>query len=431
MSFTVESIIAREVLDSRGAPTVEAEVRLQGGAWGRAIVPSGASTGKHEALELRDRNKARFFGKGVLTAVGQVNGPIADALKGKTFKDIGELDRAMIALDPSAQKAHLGANSVLSISLAFLHAASQSLKQPLYKTIQTWFGSKTLTLPVPLMNIINGGAHANSGLAIQEFMIVPHGFTSFREALRAGVEIFHTLKGKLDEKGFSTAVGDEGGFAPTLSRTEDALELICQSTEAAGYRLGDQVSLALDVAASSFFDSDSGHYNFSDAGPRPKAEAMIEFYGNLVRKYPIVSLEDGLEEDDWAGWKALTANLGKQLQLVGDDLFVTQKSKVAKGIQEKTANAVLIKLNQVGSVTETFETMKTAFAAGYRCVVSHRSGETEDVSIAHLAVGTGAGQIKTGSLSRTDRIAKYNELLRIEETSAGAGNPIPFARLTR
>lgn len=411
---------------------MEVDLWLSDGSMGRAMVPSGASKGQHEALELRDTDSPRFGKKGTLAAVRHVNQEIAKLVVGRSFEDVKSLDQAMIQLDGTAQKSHLGANAVLGVSLAFAHAIAHSQKRPLFLVLNEWMGLKreAMRLPVPLMNVINGGEHANNSLEIQEFMIVPHGFESFADALRAGCEVFHTLKKKLDGKKYSTAVGDEGGFAPNLESNEAALALISESIESAGYRLGKQISLALDVAASSFFSAEHQAYEFHYQGKeRIDRDRMIEFYGNLVEKFPIVSIEDGLDEGDWTGWRSLTEKFGKRLQLVGDDIFVTQTAFVQRGIEEHVANAVLIKVNQVGSLSETFETMQLAQRNQYRSVVSHRSGETEDVTIAHLAVGSGCGQIKTGSLSRSERTAKYNELLRIEEFGREQGSPIPFARV--
>jgi enolase len=428
MTYRIDRLHAREILDSRGNPTIEVETVLSDGSFGSSIVPSGASTGIHEALELRDGDSKRFLGKGTLKSVELVNKTIAPLVKGKNISSIAELDGWMLEADGTHQKSKLGGNSILGVSLAFSHAVAVSRKLPLYRLIQEWMGrsAQEVVLPVPLMNILNGGVHADNGLAIQEFMIVPHGFDRFGESLRAGAETFHHLKKILHKKGLSTGVGDEGGFAPAMTSNEKALDLICEAIAAAGYSLGKQISLALDVAASSFYDADSKLYTM--AGEKWDRPRMVEYYAALVGKYPIVSIEDGLEEDDWAGWNALTGKIGSKTQLVGDDLFVTQVDRLKKGISEKTANAILIKVNQVGSVSETIETMNLAKASGYRAVVSHRSGESEDVTIAHLAVGSGCGQIKTGSASRSERIAKYNELLRIEERALSAGTPIAYAR---
>ena len=432
MALSISEVYGREVLDARGNPTVEVDVRLSDGSTGRAIVPSGASTGQHEALELRDGDKSRYLGKGTLKAVGHVNHELAKVLTGKCFSHLKDIDRVMLDADGTAQKSNFGANSILGVSLAFLHALAQSQKRAVYEIINEEMGRKVsdLCLPVPLMNILNGGMHANNGLEIQEFMIVPHGFTRFSEALRAGCEVFHHLKKTLHDGHFSTAVGDEGGFAPELASNTAALELICEAVKSAGYSLGKQISVALDVAASSFFTAASGNYQFrSDGKKEIHRDELIQFYGDCLEKFPIVSIEDGLDENDWAGWKTLTQKYGKQTQLVGDDLFVTQVNHVKRGIDEGCANAVLIKVNQVGSLSETFDTMALCAKNNYRTVVSHRSGESEDVTIAHLAVGSGCGQIKTGSVSRSERTAKYNEILRIEEASHRAGKPIPFAKV--
>lgn len=429
MSFQIERVQGRELLDSRGNPTLEVEVELNGGAVGRALVPSGASKGEHEALELRDGDPSRFLGKGVLKARDHVNHTFAQALVGKKFVSQREVDEFLIELDGTSQKKKLGANSILGVSLAFSHAAALSTKKPLYQFYNESMGlaPSDMKLPTPLMNIVNGGVHADNGLEIQEFMVVPHGFSSFAESLRAGTEIFQHLKKILHQKRLSTSVGDEGGFAPLIESTEQTCDLICEAISLAHYQLGKQVSLALDVASSSFFDRESKKYRFRWRGQKElSSQQMVEVYATLKKQYPIVSIEDGLDENDWEGWKSLTESLGSSTQLVGDDLFVTQKAYVERGISEKVANAILIKVNQVGSLTETFDTMALGKVHGYRSIVSHRSGETEDTTIAHLAVGSGCGQIKTGSLSRGERTAKYNELLRIEERSQEAGSPIPF-----
>jgi enolase len=406
-------IVGREILDSRGNPTVEAEVWLADGSIGRAAVPSGASTGEHEAVELRDQDPKRYLGKGVRKAVAAVNGEIADALTGADALDQEALDRRLIALDGTPNKSRLGANALLAVSMAAARAAAQALELPLYRYLG---GVRASLVPVPMMNIVNGGAHADNSVDPQEFMIMPYGAPSFAEALRMGAEVFHTLKGVLKKRGYSTAVGDEGGFAPSLKSNEEALEVILEAIEKAGYKAGDEIGLALDPAASEFYDADRNRYVFkkSDGSVRT-AEQLVEFWADWVRQYPIVSLEDGMAEDDWAGWKLLTEALGAKIQLVGDDLFVTNTARLARGIQEGVANSILIKLNQIGTVTETFEAIEMAARAGYTSVVSHRSGETEDAFIADFVVAAAAGQIKTGSLSRTDRIAKYNQLLRIEE----------------
>ena len=408
LDLVIDSIVAREVLDSRGTPTVEAEVLLEGGATGRAIVPSGASTGAHEAHELRDGDARRYFGKGVLQAVSNVEEKIAPALLGLSALDQGTVDAAMRELDGSDNKSALGANAVLAVSMAVARAAANGVGLPLYRYLG---GPMATLLPVPLRNVINGGAHASNNLDFQEFMLVPHGASSFREALRMGAEVFHTLKGLLSAQGLSTAVGDEGGFAPDLAGNDAAGELLIQAIEKAGYRPGDQISLALDVASTEFYKD--GRYAFG-GGSYSSAE-MVDQLAQLVSRYPIVSIEDGLAEDDWEGWSLLTERLGKTVQLVGDDLFVTNSSRLQRGIDQGIANSILIKVNQIGSLTETLQAIDLAGRAGYTSVISHRSGETEDTTIADLAVATRAGQIKTGSLSRSDRVAKYNQLLRIED----------------
>ncbi len=400
-----------EILDSRGNPTVEAEVYLADGSVGRAAVPSGASTGEHEACELRDDDKSRYLGKGTLKAVAAVNGPIAKALHGRDATLQADIDGTMISLDGTANKSSLGANAILAVSMANARAAAASHKTPLYRYLG---GVNACTLPVPMMNVINGGAHADSSVDMQEFMIVPYGASKFSESLRMGVEIFHTLKGVLKKKGYSTAVGDEGGFAPNLKSNDEALEVLLEAITKAGFAPGDQVGIALDPASSEFFKDGKYIFKKSDNSERT-SEQMVEFWANWRRQYPIVSLEDGMAEDDWAGWKLLTDTIGSNTQLVGDDLFVTNTSRLNRGIETKTANSILVKVNQIGSLTETLDAMNTAAKNGYTAVVSHRSGETEDPFIADLAVATNAGQIKTGSASRTDRIAKYNQLLRIEE----------------
>jgi len=408
LDLVIDSIVAREVLDSRGTPTVEAEVLLEGGATGRAIVPSGASTGAHEAHELRDGDAKRYFGKGVLQAVSNVEEKIAPALLGLSALDQGTVDAAMRELDGSDNKSALGANAVLAVSMAVARAAANGVGLPLYRYLG---GPMATLLPVPLMNVINGGAHASNNLDFQEFMLVPHGASSFREALRMGAEVFHTLKGLLSAQGLSTAVGDEGGFAPDLAGNDAAGALLIQAIDKAGYRPGDQISLALDVASSEFYKG--GRYAFG-GGSYTSAE-MVDQLAQLVSRYPIISIEDGLAEDDWEGWGLLTERLGKTVQLVGDDLFVTNSSRLQRGIDQGIANSILIKVNQIGTLTETLQAIDLAGRAGYTSVISHRSGETEDTTIADLAVATRAGQIKTGSLSRSDRVAKYNQLLRIED----------------
>ena len=426
MPYSVSEVRAREVIDSRGNPTVEAEVSLSDGGLGRAIVPSGASTGIHEALELRDGDKTRFLGKGVLKAVSHIETTIRQSLVKKSFSSVSDLDRVMLDLDGTPQKKNLGANAILAVSMAFAQAVAQSQKRPLFLTLNEWMHSPKMRLAVPLMNIINGGLHANNGLEFQEFMIVPHGFERFSEGLRAGCEIFQHLKKLLSESHSSTAVGDEGGFAPSLENNERAIQFILDAVKRAGYQVGRQVALALDVASSSFFDGSLYKVRLDGGKKHASSHEMITLYQRLVKDYPIVSIEDGLGEEDWSGWTALNQALGSGTQLVGDDLFVTQTKHLAHGIDVKAANAILIKVNQVGSLSETFDTMALAEKNGYRQVVSHRSGETEDVTIAHLAVGSGAGQIKTGSLSRSERTAKYNELLRIESYCANNKLPIGF-----
>jgi len=399
---------AREVLDSRGNPTVEAEIGLDSGVLGRAIVPSGASTGEHEALELRDGDAKRYLGKGVQKAVDHVRDVIAPTLIGMDASDQASIDAALIQLDGTAMKSNLGANAVLAVSMAAARAASLSHELPLYRYLG---GVGAVTLPVPLMNIINGGAHADNNLDIQEFMIAPAGFDRFEDALRAGVETFHHLKKLLHARGKATNVGDEGGFAPSLDSADEALALVLEAITKAGYEPGKQIFLALDVAASEFFDKKAGTYTF-EGKPRTAAE-MTATYAGWADKYPLVSIEDGLAEDDWDGWKVLTDKLGSKIQIVGDDLFVTQTARLRRGIDAGIANSILVKLNQIGSITETLDAVRTAQHAGYTAIISHRSGESEDAFIADLAVATNAGQIKTGSASRSDRIAKYNQLLRI------------------
>lgn len=430
-SFKIKDVQGLEVIDSRGNPTVEAVVLFEDGSEGRAIVPSGASKGKFEALELRDGDAKRFQGKGTLKAIHHIEKLMRPQLVGKPFETIDALDSFLLKLDGTEQKTELGANSILAVSMAFANAIAVATKTPLFLVFNQMMGlsERELRMPHPLMNILNGGVHANNGLEIQEFMIVPHGFTSFAEALRAGCEVFQTLKTELHDLKYSTAVGDEGGFAPSLASTKEAIELILKAIEQAGYRPSKDISLAFDVASSSFFNESTHVYDFRLNAQKSHAstEEMIQFYETLCQKYPVISIEDGLEEQDWNGWKNLTEKLGKRVQLVGDDLFVTQTKKVAYGIENKIANAVLIKVNQIGSLKETFETMALAKKHGYKNVVSHRSGETEDVTIAHLAVGSGCGQIKTGSLSRGERTAKYNQLLRIEKWAKENGKPIIFS----
>ncbi len=417
MSMKILRVCGRQILDSRGNPTVEADVVLAGGTLGRAAVPSGASTGEHEALELRDLDKSRYLGKGVLKAVENVNTAIAEAVVGMDAADQRALDRRMLELDGTPNKGKLGANAILAVSMAAARAAAGASRQPLYKYLARYSSdSNANTLPVPMMNILNGGAHADNSVDLQEFMAMPVGAENFSNALRMGVEVFHSLKAVLKKRGYSTAVGDEGGFAPNLRSNEEAIELVLEAIAAAGYKPGEQVAIALDPAASEFYDKASRKYVFSKSDKSARtSEKMVEFWANWVRQYPIVSLEDGLAEDDWAGWKLLTKELGARVQLVGDDLFVTNTARLSRGISEKVANAILIKLNQIGTLAETVETIEMARQAGYRSIVSHRSGETEDTFIADFVVAMGTGQIKTGSASRTDRVAKYNQLLRIEE----------------
>ena len=412
-STTISRVHAREILDSRGNPTVEVDVRLESETRGRAAVPSGASTGEHEAWELRDGNKSRFGGKGVKKAVGNVNDKIAPALKGWDALDQAKIDKKLIELDGTPNKNNLGANALLGVSLAVAHAAAAAEKLPLFRYLG---GPEARVLPVPMMNILNGGAHSDAPIDFQEFMIMPRGAPSFSEALRYGVEVFHALKSVLKDRGLSTAVGDEGGFAPHLSSAEDALESISTAVEKAGYKLGEQIFIALDPAASEFYDSKNKAYIFKKSdGSKKNADELIEYYAELCARFPIISIEDGCAENDWAGWKKLTAKLGKKIQLVGDDLFVTNVKFLERGIAEHVANSILIKVNQIGTLTETLATIDLAKKNHYTTVISHRSGETEDATIADIAVATNAGQIKTGSLSRSDRIAKYNQLLRIEE----------------
>ena len=410
----IVDIKGREVLDSRGNPTVEADVLLDNGIIGSACAPSGASTGSREALELRDGDKSRYLGKGVLKAVGNINGPIRELLLGKDPSDQKALDRAMIELDGTENKAKLGANAILAVSLAAAKAAAQDQDLPLYAHIANLNGTPgQYSMPVPMMNIINGGEHADNNVDIQEFMVQPVGAKNFADALRMGAEIFHHLKAVLKARGLNTAVGDEGGFAPNLASNEDALAAIAEAVEKAGYKLGTDVTLALDCAASEFYED--GKYNLSGEGKSFDAEGFAEYLKGLTERFPIISIEDGLDESDWAGWKILTDKIGEKVQLVGDDLFVTNTKILKEGIEKGIGNSILIKFNQIGSLTETLEAIQMAKAAGYTAVISHRSGETEDSTIADLAVGTAAGQIKTGSLCRSDRVSKYNQLLRIEE----------------
>jgi enolase len=406
----IRDIVAREIIDSRGNPTVEADVIADSGALGRAAVPSGASTGTREALELRDGDKSRYNGKGVQKAVDNITGIILPALSGKDLMDQHGIDAAMIDLDGTPNKSRLGANAILAVSLASAKAGARCKGQSLFEYIG---GSGPYRMPVPMMNVINGGAHANNSVDLQEFMIVPTGAKTFREAIRCGVEVFQALNRLLAKKGLSTAVGDEGGYAPDLKSNVEAVEIILQAIDDAGYGPGEDVYLALDAASSEFFDN--GRYSLASEGKVLNADEMIAFFGDWVRQYPVISIEDGLAEDDWEGWHALTRELGDRVQLVGDDLFVTDPKTIKNGIDRDVANAVLIKLNQIGTLTETLEAIRVAFEGNYAAVVSHRSGETEDTTIADLAVATGTGQIKTGSVSRSDRVAKYNRLLRIEE----------------
>ena len=411
--LSIKKVTGREVIDSRGNPTVEVDVLLKGGALGRAAVPSGASTGEHEAWELRDGDKKRFLGKGVLKAVAAVNNVLGKALVGKDASGQAALDALMINLDGTPNKSKLGANALLGVSLAIAKAAALQLKKPLYAYLG---GSKAKVLPVPMMNIINGGAHSDAPIDFQEFMIMPVGAPSFSEAIRYGAEIFHSLKKVLHDRGLSTAVGDEGGFAPTLKSADDALAVIAKATERAGYKLGEQIFIALDAASSEFYDKKLGKYVFKKSDKSVKsAEELVAYYAKLQKKYPIISIEDGCAENDWAGWKVLTDKLGKKTQIVGDDLFVTNVQFLQKGIDMGVANSILVKVNQIGTLTETLDAVALAHKNGYTAVMSHRSGETEDSTIADLAVATNCGQIKTGSMSRSDRIAKYNQLLRIEQ----------------
>jgi enolase len=431
MSTKITRVHARQVIDSRGNPTVEADVYVGGVARGRAAVPSGASTGEHEALELRDGDKSKYLGRGVLRAVANVNGDIAKAVSGLDAADQRALDKRMIELDGTPTKSKLGANAILAVSMAAARAAAASQNVPLYKYLARYStDSSANLLPVPMMNILNGGAHADSSVDFQEFMVMPVGAPNFSEALRWGVEIFNALKAALKKHGYSTAVGDEGGFAPSCKSNEEAIQIVLEAISAAGYKPGEQVSIALDPASSEFYDKASGKYVFKKSDKSShSSEEMAAYWTSWTEKYPIVSIEDGMAEDDWAGWKQLTQSVGgksskKKIQLVGDDLFVTNTERLSRGINEGIANAILIKLNQIGTVTETIDAIELARKAGYNSIISHRSGETEDTFIADLAVATAAGQIKTGSASRTDRIAKYNQLLRIEE-ELGAGARFP------
>jgi enolase len=410
--LTIVKVVGREILDSRGNPTVEADVYLADGSIGRAAVPSGASTGEHEAVELRDGDKGRYLGKGTLKAAGHINKEIAKALEGMDASDQSAIDAAMLALDGTNNKGKLGANAILAVSMATARAAASSQGAPLYRYLG---GVGANTLPVPMMNIINGGAHADNSVDLQEFMIAPFGAPKFSEALRMGVEVFHTLKKVLSKKGYSTAVGDEGGFAPMLKSNEEAIESVLEAISQAGYKPGEQIGICLDPASSEFFKDGKYVFKKSDKSERT-SEQMVQFWADWVKNYPaILSIEDGMAEDDWRGWKLLTDTVGKKVQLVGDDLFVTNSARLKEGIEKGVANSILVKVNQIGSLTETLDAMAMAARANYTTVISHRSGETEDAFIADLAVATNAGQIKTGSASRTDRIAKYNQLLRIEE----------------
>ena len=411
----IEDIHAREILDSRGNPTIEVDVLLECGVMGRAAIPSGASTGEHEAVELRDGDKGRYLGKGVRKAVSNVNDVIAPELLDMDALDQAALDRVMIELDGTPNKAKLGANAILGVSLAAARAAANAVELPLYSYIG---GVNARTLPVPMMNILNGGAHADNSVDLQEFMVLPVGAKTFSDALRMGTEVFHSLKKVLSSRGYATSVGDEGGFAPNLKSNVEAIEVILEAIEKAGYKAGTDAMIALDPAASEFYKDGKYVFKKSD-GSKKSSEEMVAFYADWVRQYPIISIEDGLSEDDWNGWNILTKELGNKVQLVGDDLFVTNTERLSRGIKERIGNSILIKVNQIGTLTETLEAIEMAKKAGYTAVISHRSGETEDTTIADIAVATNAGQIKTGSASRTDRIAKYNQLLRIEEELGG------------
>jgi enolase len=414
----IASIHAREILDSRGNPTVEADVVLEDGTRGRAAVPSGASTGEHEAVELRDGDKKHYLGKGVLNAVENVESVIAPELAGMDATNQRLIDATMISLDGTENKGKLGANAILSVSMACGRAAAESLGVPLYRYLG---GVNACVLPTPMMNILNGGAHADNNVDFQEFMVMPIGAETFSDALRWGTEVFHTLKGVLKKKGYNTAVGDEGGFAPSLKSNVEAIEVILEAIELAGYKAGEQISIALDPAASEFYDKAAGRYVFKKSDKSEKtSDQMADYWASWVRQYPIVSLEDGLAEDDWQGWKYLTEKVGRKIQLVGDDLFVTNVKRLQRGIDEQVGNSILVKVNQIGSISETLDAIELARRNGYTAVISHRSGETEDTTIADIAVATAATQIKTGSMSRSDRVAKYNQLLRIEEMLGGA-----------
>jgi enolase len=415
---TIIDVLAREILDSRGNPTLEVEVQLESGVIGRAAVPSGASTGEHEAVELRDGDKSRYGGKGVLKAVDNVNEKIADEIIDMDAVDQVEIDQFLIALDGTPNKEVFGANAILGVSLAVAKAAAETLELPLYRYIG---GVNARTLPVPMMNILNGGSHADNNVDFQEFMVMPVGAPNFAEALRMGAETFHSLKSVLKKKGYNTSVGDEGGFAPNLKSNDEAVEVILEAITKAGYKPGEEICIALDVASSEMYQKDKKVYQFFKSSKKElTSEQMVDFYVNWMKQYPIISLEDGLDENDWNGWKLLTDKLGSKIQLVGDDLFVTNTKRLSEGISKGVANSILIKVNQIGTLTETLDCIEMAKKASYTNVISHRSGETEDTTIADIAVATNAGQIKTGSLSRTDRIAKYNQLLRIEEELGGA-----------
>ncbi|RMD94218.1 MAG: phosphopyruvate hydratase [Calditrichaeota bacterium] len=409
---TIIEVFAREILDSRGNPTIEVDVLLENGAWGRAAVPSGASTGEHEALELRDKDPKRYNGKGVLNAVKNVNEIIAPEIVGEDATEQNNIDQSLLELDGTKNKEKLGANAILGVSLAVAKAAANFVELPLFQYLG---GVNAKTLPVPMMNILNGGAHADNNVDLQEFMIMPMGAPTFSEALRMGVEVFHALKSVLKAKGYNTAVGDEGGFAPDLKSNEEALQVIMEAINKAGYQAGQDIFIALDPASSEFYDSSKKKYILKSENKELSAEEMVQYYSDIIKKYPIVSIEDGLAEDDWEGWQILTNTLGNRVQLVGDDLFVTNTERLQRGIESGVANSILIKVNQIGTLTETLDAIEMAKRAGYTSVISHRSGETEDTTIADIAVATNVGQIKTGSASRTDRICKYNQLLRIEE----------------
>ena len=409
---TVVEVFAREILDSRGNPTVEVDVLLESGAWGRAAVPSGASTGDHEALELRDKDENRYSGKGVLNAVKNVNETVAPEIVGEDATEQTYIDGLLLEMDGTTNKEKLGANAILGVSLAVAKAAANAMDLPLYQYLG---GVNAKTLPVPMMNILNGGVHADNNVDLQEFMVMPAGSCNFAEALRTGAEVFHSLKSVLKEKGYNTAVGDEGGFAPDLKSNEEALQVILEAIEKAGYKAGDDLFIALDPASSEFYDAQKQKYILKSENKELSSEEMVSYYEQLIKNYPIVSIEDGLAEDDWQGWKIITSKLGSKIQLVGDDLFVTNTERLRRGIDSGVANSILIKVNQIGTLTETLDAIEMAKRAGYTSVISHRSGETEDTTIADIAVATNAGQIKTGSASRTDRICKYNQLLRIEE----------------